>query len=149
MGVEVGLVWLILAYPSGRLTDRVDRLLLGAVMAVVAVLYLPTALLDASFPTPSQWTSCDSGCPGNAFLLGSEPAFVDDVVVPVREVMTILLFLAVTIRVGQRVVRATPITRLTLLPVLVVAATRCAVFALAVGVRRVTRGRRWWTPWRG
>ena len=28
--VEVGLVWLILAFPSGRLTSRVDRLLLGA-----------------------------------------------------------------------------------------------------------------------
>ena len=51
-----------------------------------------------------------------------------------------LLFLAVTVRVGQRVSRATPITRLTLLPVLVVAATRCAVFVLAIGVRRVSPG---------
>ena len=50
--VEVGLVWLILAFPSGRLTDRVDRLLLGTAVALVAVLYLPTVLLDASFPDP-------------------------------------------------------------------------------------------------
>ena len=104
------------------------------------MLYLPTALLDASFQTPSPWTSCASGCPDNAFQLGSEPAFLGDVVVPVREVLTMLLFLAVTVRLGQRVVRATPITRLTLLPVLVVAATRCAVFALALGVRRVSPG---------
>ncbi|HYI36893.1 MAG TPA: histidine kinase [Thermoleophilaceae bacterium] len=138
--VEAGLIWLILAYPSGRLNGRVDRLLFGAGVALVAFLYLPTALLDASFPTPSPWTSCETGCPGNAFLLGSEPAFVGDVVAPVREILTMLLFLAVTARLGQRVARATPITRFTLLPVLVVATTRWGVFALAIGVRRVSPG---------
>ena len=61
-------------------------------------------------------------------------------VVPVREVVTILMFLAVTVRVGQRVSRSTPITRLTLLPVLAVASTRCAIFALAIAVRRIDPG---------
>ena len=96
--VEVGLIWLILAFPSGRLTGRVDRVLVGAGVCVLAVLYLPTALLDARLPAPSPCTSCDSACPGNAFLLGSEPAFVGDVVVPLREALTMLLFLAVTVR---------------------------------------------------
>ena len=135
--VEIGLIWLILAFPSGRLSGRADRLLLGAAVAILAVLYLPTAVLVESFPTPSQFTSCEAGCPDNAFLIGSEPAFVGDVVVPLREALTMLLFLAVTLRMGQRVVRATPITRLTLLPVLLVAATRWTILALALVVRRV------------
>ena len=48
-----------------------------------------------------------------------------------------LLFFAVTLRLGQRVTRAAPLTRLTLLPVLLVAGTRLAVLVLALGYRRV------------
>ena len=138
--VEVGFVWLILAFPSGRLVGRVDRWLFWAVTAVLVVLYLPTALLADGFPVPSPYTSCDGGCPANAFLIGSEPAFVDAVVVPVREVLTMLLFLAVTVRVAQRVVGSTPLTRITLAPVLVVAGARLAVLSLALGIRRVSPG---------
>ena len=35
--VEIGLVWLILSFPSGRLTDRVDRMLVQATAALVVV----------------------------------------------------------------------------------------------------------------
>jgi signal transduction histidine kinase len=138
--VEVGLIWLILAFPSGRLTTRVDRLLLWAAAALLAVLYLPTALIADGFPVPSAYTSCDAACPGNAFLVGSEPGFVDTVVVPVREALTILVFLAVTARLAQRVSRATPLLRLTLRPVLAVAGARLSLIALALVVRRASPG---------
>ncbi|HEX5911251.1 MAG TPA: histidine kinase dimerization/phosphoacceptor domain-containing protein, partial [Thermoleophilaceae bacterium] len=134
--VEVGLIGLILAFPSGRLTARADRLLLGAAAAIFAVLYLPTTLLVETFPVPSQFTSCHGGCPGNAFQIGTEPAFLGDVVVPLREALTTLVFLAVTARVAQRVRGAGPLTRLTLLPVLVVAATRWGLLALGIVLRR-------------
>jgi signal transduction histidine kinase len=135
--VEVGLVWLILAFPSGRLTTRVDRLLLGAAVALVALLYLPTALIAESFPAPSQVSSCAAGCPGNAFALGSEPGFLDAAVVPVREILTILVFLAVTVRLAARVRGASRLMRLTLSPVLAVAGARIFLLAVAIGVRRV------------
>jgi hypothetical protein len=136
--VEVGLVWLILAFPSGgRLTTRVDRLLLWAAIGLLTVLYLPTALISDGFPVPSPYTSCDAGCPGNAFLIGSEPGFVDDAVVPLREALTTLIFLAVTARLAQRVRRATPLMRLTLSPVLFVAGARLSLIALAVVLRRI------------
>ena len=61
--VEIGLVYLILAFPSGRLTERVDRLLVAAGIALVVILYLPSALLTDGFPVPSPFTSCDAGCP--------------------------------------------------------------------------------------
>lgn len=137
--VELGLIYLILAFPSGRLTGRVDRSLVAAGAALVAALYLPTALLADNYPVPSPYTSCDAGCPGNAFLVpGSEPAFVDSVVVPLRELLTMLLFAAVTARLAQRVHGASRLMRRTLSPVLMVAIARVAAFVIAVGVRRAS-----------
>ena len=84
--VEVGLVYLVLAFPSGRLTARADRILVLLAAALVAVLYLPSALISQDFPAPAPYSSCDGGCPDNAFfLLGTEPAFVDSVLRPVRD----------------------------------------------------------------
>jgi len=138
--VEVGLIWLVLAFPSGRLTARVDRVLLLMAVGLLAVLYLPTALIADSFPVPSPFTSCVAGCPGNAFLLGSEPGFLSAVVVPLREVLTILVFLAVTTRLARRATSATPLMRRTLGPILAVAGARLFLVALALAVRRVSPG---------
>lgn len=78
--VELLIVYLVLSFPSGRLADRVDRLLAGAMAAVVAVLYgLQLAVADHS-SVPSPYTSCVDDCPANALIvLEREPAFVDAV----------------------------------------------------------------------
>ena len=134
--VEPGLIYLILVFPFGRLASRVDRALVWTAVALVAAFYLPSALISDSYPVPAPWTSCTSSCPDNAFfLLGSEPGFVDSVLVPLREVLTVLLFSAVTLRLVQRVRGATTLARLTLTPVLSVAAARLAVLCL-LGVTR-------------
>jgi len=136
---EVALVYLILAVPTGRLTARVDRWLVAGVAVLVGLLFMPTALLVESFPEPSPYGGCDTGCPPNAFqAVGTEPAFVDSVVLPVRELLSALLMLAVALRLAQRVRRASPALRRTLAPVLVVAASRCCVLVLAFVVRAVT-----------
>jgi signal transduction histidine kinase len=136
--VELQLVYLVLSFPSGRLPGRADRLLVGATAALVATLYLPTALIAASYPLPAPYTSCAEACPGNAFfVLNSEPGFVDSVVRPLRDLFTIVLFVAATVRIGSRVRAATPLMRRVLGPVLVVAVGRLLVLSLAVGVRRV------------
>ncbi len=51
--VEVGLLYLLLSFPTGRLPGRVDRLLVGIAAVVVVTLYLPTALLVEHYPSPS------------------------------------------------------------------------------------------------
>src|SRR3954451_23213 len=56
--VEPIVIYLVLAYPSGRLTTATDRRLVTALLLLMALLYLPTTLLVDSFPTPSPWTSC-------------------------------------------------------------------------------------------
>jgi signal transduction histidine kinase len=138
---ELQLAYLILSFPSGRLPARIDRALVWGFAGTIAVLYLPTALIDSSFPLPAPYTSCHAGCPANAlYVLDSEPGFVDSLVRPLRELLTVALFLAVTARVGSHVRHATRLMRRTLTPVLAVALARSAVFAIAVVTRRVSPG---------
>jgi signal transduction histidine kinase len=135
--VEAGLIYLILAFPTGRLTTRIDRLLAGAAVAVVAVLFLPTALITETFPAPSPFSTCNADCPQNAFtLLDSEPAFLDDFVVPARELLASVVLLAVVVRIGGRIGRATRLMRKSLVPVLVVAMLRTLSLAVGFGLRR-------------
>ncbi|MGH8572324.1 MAG: hypothetical protein ACREX8_07080, partial [Gammaproteobacteria bacterium] len=137
--VELELVYLALSFPTGRLPERVDRILVGAIAALVAVLYLPTALIADSYPLPAPYTTCEDACPANAFfVLDSEPAFVDSVIRPLRDLLTIVLFVAATARIGSRVRRATPSLRRVLNPVLTVALARLLILALALAVRRVS-----------
>src|SRR5215218_558498 len=90
--LEVTLVYLVLAFPSGRITTTTAKRLVIAAAVLAATLYLPTALLVEHFPEPSPWNPCDPGCPANALMLPvSEPGFIDSIVVPVREVLLVLL----------------------------------------------------------
>ena len=135
--VEAGLVYLVLAFPSGRLTTRVDRVLAAAAVALVAILFVPTGLVTDAFPNPSQFSTCAAGCPENAFmLLDSEPAFVDGVVVPLRELLAVLVLLAVVARLAYRIRHASRMMRITLTPVLSIAILRTLAFAAALSARR-------------
>jgi signal transduction histidine kinase len=137
--VELGFVYVILAFPSGRLTGRVDRALVAVIATIVAVGYLPTALLVDRYPTPSPWTTCKAAtCPANAFqVVGHEPGWVG-AVQAAREVATIVAFLAVAALLGWRVRAATRLTRLTTTPVLAVATVRMLVYAAALTTRRTS-----------
>ena len=139
--VEVALMYVILAFPTGRLTARVDRVLVGAAALAVACLYVPTALLVDSYPVPTPWTDCGEACPGNAFMVvGSEPAFVEDIVQPLREILIVGLFAAATARVAWRMRGASSLMRRALGPVLVVALVRLVAFALTQAGRRIDPG---------
>jgi signal transduction histidine kinase len=138
--VEVGLVYLVLAFPSGTL-GRVDRALVRATVLIVALLYLPTALLVEQYPTPSPWAACDADCPDNAFMLiATEPAFVDNVLRPVRELLTVLIFAAATLRLAWRIEHASHLLRRSLTPVLAVAIFRLAAFAVGITARQLAPG---------
>jgi signal transduction histidine kinase len=135
--VELELIYLVLSFPSGRIPDRIDRAIVAGAVVLVAVLYLPTALIDRDFPVPAPYTSCDTGCPENAlFVLDTEPGFVDSVVRPVRDALAAFFFLAVTLRLAQRIRRSTRLMRRALSPVLAVAVLRFLAAALFVIVRR-------------
>ena len=135
--VELGLVYLMLAFPNGRLPGRIDRALVAAIVAVVGVMFLPSAFVVESYPTPVPWTSCDVHCPANAFFVsGSEPGVVESVARPLRELLTLLILGAAALRVGFRIRRATPLMRRTLSPVLAVAVAHLVLLAFGFLARR-------------
>ena len=136
--VEAGLICLILAFPTGRLTTQVDRRLAVAAVVLVATLYLPTALISETYPAPSPFSTCVDDCPQNAFmLLGSEPSWLDDAVVPLRELLAAVLLLAVVGRLVFRIRHATRLMRRTLVPVLVFAMLRMLAMVVGFTLRRV------------
>ena len=132
------LIYLILTFPSGRLSGRADRALMGLLLILALTLFLPTSLLVERYPEPNTWTECHGGCPDNALMVtASEPALVEDFVRPLREILLILLFIAVTVRVAVRIRRASRLMRRTLTPVLGAAIFRVASYAGLLGLRRV------------
>lgn len=135
--VEVALVWVILAFPSGWLAGRWDRPLVVGFALVALVGFSPTALLGDGYPSPSPWAECGDSCPPNAFqVVDEEPAFVDDVVRPIREGLVILVFVGVGLVLAARWWSATRLTRLMLGPVVVVAVARLAVYIVGFVGRR-------------
>jgi signal transduction histidine kinase len=133
---EFLLIVAFMLFPSGVLARRPDRGLAIAMLLVVGLLYLPTALLVEAYPDPSAVSSCVRDCPANEFLLvASEPALVGGVVIGVREVATVLLMFAVAAMMARRLRSASHLARLTLAPGLVVAAVHVLALATFFGLR--------------
>jgi hypothetical protein len=136
--MEALLIYLFLSYPFGRLPDAASRAVALAAAATAAILFVPTALVVAQFPSPSPYSLCTGAdCPVNAFALtSSEPGFVDDFVRPLREVLASGLFLTTALILARRMHRASIPMRHTLSPVLVAAAFGSAAACLYLAVRR-------------
>jgi signal transduction histidine kinase len=136
--VEVWITYLLLSFPSGRLTTRPDRVIIALAAALAAVFFVPTALVVDAYPSPSQWASCVSDCPANAFQVTSnEPALIEAWVRPVREALTILVFVAVAVRLVMKLSAASPLLRISIGPVVVVAAARTVLYIPAFVLRAV------------
>jgi signal transduction histidine kinase len=130
------LVYLLLAYPSGRLTRRVDRVLAGAVAAVVAVFFAGSAPFVDAYPEGTPWTDCTDTCPANAFMVTDrEPAFVDAFVIPFREVVGAALLLAVVALLVRRIRQGDPLRRVTMLPVLAVGVVALLMLVVFMAIR--------------
>jgi PAS domain S-box-containing protein len=137
---EVLLVYLVLAFPSGRLASRADRLLFRAAVVVVALLFLPMALLGEQYPEPSPWASCGSDCPSNAFMaLGSEPGFVEGVLLPVAQAASIAVYLGVALQLGRRLLGGSKLLRTELVPVLTLAVLRMGATVVFLLAREASR----------
>ena len=112
--------YLLLAFPHGRLADGLDRALFCGVVAVAIVLFLATAFVVQAFPLITPWASCASDCPANALLVVRRtPAFVADVVVPLRQWLIDLLWVGMVFSLARRWRAAPPLQRRAMGPVVV------------------------------
>jgi signal transduction histidine kinase len=136
---EPVLVFVMLAFPSGRLMSRLERGVVWAAVSTVALLYLPSALIVERYPQPVPYTSCRLDCPDNAFmLLDAQPDFVDAWLLPVRDLIAVLVFVAVLLLLARRIRRSTKLMRRALVPVLAIALLRAAVFIVYVPLRQAS-----------
>src|SRR4051794_33856148 len=100
-GAVIWVAYLLLAFPIGRLTTRLERLIIGSGLLVVATLALPT-LLFAQFPVPSPWAGCGTACPPNAFaIVHTQPAAID-AIVKIRDDLSIVLYVCAAFAVVRR-----------------------------------------------
>jgi signal transduction histidine kinase len=133
-------LYLMLAFPDGRIAPGLDRLLLRALNALLWVLFIGSALFVARYPTQTPWATCDRDCPANAFLvLAHEPAVMHTVVEPLRELLAVSLLAAVLVAMARRWRSATPLRRRMSRPV--TAATAASTVLLAAFFAA-----RWWVP---
>ena len=139
--VEPVLIYLVLAFPAGRITDLWARRTMAFSIAMVALLFVPTAFLVESYPLPSPYTLCNEGCPPNAFMLTStQPGFTTEVIQPVREIIAALVFAFVIYLLARRLSGSTRLMRKALAPVLAIAIFRAALFVAYIPLRRVAEG---------
>jgi signal transduction histidine kinase len=113
---EVLLVWVMLVFPSGRPPERIDRLLLGVVAGAVAFLYLPAMAFTTDGPLRGPYMVCGADCPRNVLFVAARPELAATLLLAFR-VAVVLGLAAVAVRLGSRLVRATPGMRDVLAPV--------------------------------
>src|SRR3954451_14331386 len=133
--VSLLIVYVILAFPTGRLESRRAPVVVAAMLLVLVALFLPLVPLTRSFPAPFPWGGCDAGCPANAFFAGTEPGFVD-AALSLRELLTVVLFASAAVVVAARIRAASRLERRMLVPVLGAGAVWLAAIAALFAGRR-------------
>lgn len=134
---EVMLVWVMLAFPSGRLTGWVERALVLAMALAVLCLWLPSAMLTAQIPIAGPHITCQPDCPRNVLFVAERPDWSHGFAMATRAVGTFLLVATAGV-LFNRLRRATPLMRRVLAPVLVASIARAlvtAAFLLGIGGR--------------
>jgi signal transduction histidine kinase len=116
LGYILGGLWgglflhLVMAFPSGRLTSRLDRTLVAAGYLIFTVATVPAML----FASPHD-LGCDD-CPDNVLLVHHDRTLAT-VALAVQAVLYALLFVIVLVRLTLRWRRTAPLERLQLTPV--------------------------------
>ena len=109
-------VYLLLAFPDGRIDKGLDRALLVAVVAIMVVLFFGTAPFVQAFPPKTLWGTCTTDCPANAiFVLHAQPAFLTKVVY-IREWLVELLWLGLFYSMYRRWRAASPLQQRAMAP---------------------------------
>ena len=130
------LLYLILVYPDGRLPAGPERGLYAASVVLVTVSFVASALFVEAYPVGTPWADCTTDCPPNAFMiLDAEPRFMD-VLRQVREVIAVILMIAIVSSLIRRLRGAQRQRRRQMAPVTVAGIVSCVTLAAYVAVRR-------------
>jgi signal transduction histidine kinase len=132
--VEVLLIWIMLAFPSGRLQHPPERaVVIGGVLAI-AFLWLPSLLFSTTIPIAGPIVLCHPECPPNIFLASDQPVLALWLHRAFRGIGA-LIFLVTAATLFARLRQATPLMRRALAPVFFASIARSLAIAafLATG----------------
>ncbi len=143
--VEVLLIWVMLAFPSGRLPGGSERALVVAASLAVALLWLPDVLLSPQIPMAGVFVRCQGDCPRNVLFLSDWPAAANALHVAFRMVGTLIL-VATALLLSYRLHQATPLMRRAMAPVVLASIARVITMAgfLATNVINVAQNLTFW-----
>jgi signal transduction histidine kinase len=126
--VEVLLIWIMLAFPSGRLLGRSERLLVAASALAVLLLWLPGLMLSPSMVLAGPFVQCAPACPRNVLFVADWPALSQAFNAAFRVVGACILVTTGGV-LFLRLRRATPLLRRALAPVLLASIARTLALA--------------------
>ncbi|WP_028066770.1 sensor histidine kinase [Solirubrobacter soli] len=131
------LLYVMLAFPEGHIAKHSDRVLFVVALTLIASMYLISALFVEAYPVDTPWASCDADCPANAFLvLDHEPAVMQDVVQPLRELFAVAVMAAVALSLLRRVRGASHAWGHQVVPVMIACVGSCITLIAFLIVRR-------------
>lgn len=127
--VEVLLIWVMLAFPSGRLPGRSERLLVVAGALTVVLLWLPGVMLSPTISLIGPFVACHPTCPRNVLFVADWPAVSWALNAAFRTV-GFLIMMATGVLLFRRLQQATPLLRRAIAPVLFASIARTVVMAV-------------------
>jgi signal transduction histidine kinase len=126
--VEVLLIWVMVAFPTGRLQGRRERLLMTLATLAVIFLWLPALMLSPSIPLAGASVVCHPLCPRNVLLVADWPVLSWALNTAFRMVGVLILIATVAL-LFSRLREATPLLRRAIAPVLLASIARTLAIA--------------------
>jgi signal transduction histidine kinase len=111
------IVYLLLAFPDGRIASGLDRALFGFMLFLLFALFVGTAPLVLTYPPHTLWATCTTDCPANALALVDRPPAFMPTVILLREWGVELLWLGLFFSMYRRRHAASPLQQQAMGPV--------------------------------
>ena len=143
--VEVLLIWVMLAFPSGYLQGRADRTLITVGALTVLLLWIPDLMLSPKIPMAGVFVRCQGDCPRNVLFWVDWPAAADALHIAFRVLGTLIL-VGTALLLFLRLRQATPLMRRSMAPVVVASIARVITMAgfLATNVTNLAQNLTFW-----
>jgi len=126
--VEVLLIWVMLAFPSGRLQGRREMFLVWAAALDVLLLWVPGMMLSPNISLPGVYVYCHPDCPRNVLFVADWPEAARALHIAFRAVGA-AIYVATAAVLIDRLRQASSLMRRTLAPVVVASLTRILAMA--------------------
>ena len=135
------LVWLMLAFPSGRLPRPWSRAMVVGGFLGIVLLWFPVIATSSSIPLSGAFTPCASSCPSNRLLVSSDPS-TGEAFATIFRVCAAAIVLATAGILADRLRHASSVMRRVIAPVLIASIARTIAVAafVIVGSTPTVRG---------